>query len=434
MCYAWQLNLQNHLSTLGPQMNWLLEDRLRLLRHYPFRLYLLHVFITIAGGGMSYILVTWHVFALSDSIHTVIINALMFWVPSVLFSPVIGWLVDRYSRKAVLILTNAFRAVAFIALGWVMLSHQSIEWCYLLTFTNGISFAFGLPAFSAFTRELVQDKDLLIANTTVDVVFELANILGMGLTGVLVLSLSFSTGIILVGAFIVVGIGLLALIHNKELIPYEKEPCTHFITDWKHAYQSLKNDRLMLWLSVLSTILFIQFMIAPILVTPFLKHILHAGAPLFSAIEVACSIGMVLGALAIPVLAKSIGWKKCLLIAISTIGVMLVAFSLNHSKPVAAIIYFILGFCFTAWSLVISRAQERMPKAQQGRIQTTLNTFSSLIILILYTIMQYSTKNASILHAYWYCTSFAVLGLLVLWVIHRMTKTSKDNTPAPTDG
>jgi DHA3 family macrolide efflux protein-like MFS transporter len=397
-------------------MNWLLQDRLRLIRQKPFQLFLGHVFLTVAGGGLAYVLIVWHAFTESDSLQTVAINAIMFWGPSVFLGPVVGWLVDRYNRKSVLIITNLLRALAFIGIGAVLANHSAIYWCYILTFINGISFAFALPAFGAFTRELVEDKDLLLANTTIDTVFELANVLGMGLSGLFILTLSFHIGIIVVGSFIALGIFMLVVLKNSDLIPFKQDVCNHFIDDWKFAFNTLKGNSLMLWLSILNVILFVQFMVTPNLVTPFVRHVLHGGPQLFSLIEVACSTGMVLGAMALPPLVKAIGWEKCVFMTILGITLSLFIFSLNHMKSLAVAIYFVLGFCYTSWSLVISRTQELIPKAQQGRIQAILNSTSSLFVLVLFLILENSSKTTSIVHEYWYFTGFGLIALVVLTV------------------
>lgn len=216
-------------------MNFLWQDRLRLLRHKPFLFYLLHMFITVTGGGLAYVLIIWHCFQASGSIHTVAMLSIMFWGPSVLLGPFAGWATDKYPRKIILIVAHTFRVIAFIGIGWVLTSHHALYWSYLVSMTNGIVFAIAIPAFGAFTRELVEDKDLLLANTTVDAAFETANILGMGLTGLLMLTLSYATGLIIVGCFIAVGAAFLLFIRQKDLIPYEKEPCSNFINDWKIA-------------------------------------------------------------------------------------------------------------------------------------------------------------------------------------------------------
>lgn len=406
-------------------MNWLLQDRLRLVRHKPFQLYLWHIFITVAGGGLAYVLIVWHVFSASNSLHSVAVNALMFWGPSVLLAPVVGWLVDRYQRKQILIVTNLFRIGIFIGVGLVLNQDDSIYWSYLITFVNGVTFAFALPAFAAFTRELIADKDLLLANTTIDAVFELANVLGMGLTALIVLALSFATGMILVGLFIALGVVMLLLIDNSDLLPYDREPCNHFVDDWCFAFHTLKNNRLIRWLAVLSVILFVQWMTAANLVTPFIKHKLHGGAQLFSAVEIACCIGMIAGSMMLPALVKRIGWFTCLFVTITGITLCLLFFSFNHNQVLAVTIYLILGFCYTSWALVISRCQELMPKAQQGRLQATLGAASSLLLLLIYLILQAIHSNNSIVHIYWYFSGFGVAGLLVLSMINKIYRLNK---------
>lgn len=159
-------------------------------------------------------------------------------------------------------------------------------------------------------------------------------------------------------------------------------------------------------------------MVAPNLITPFIKHELHGGPVLFSIIEGTCSIGMVVGAIIIPALTKRIGWLRCLFFTITGISVCLLIFSLNHLQSIAVGIYFTLGFCYNAWSLSVSQAQERMPKAQQGRIQAVMNTVGAILVLGLYLILQGAT-HTPIVHEYWYFTAFGLVGLLVLQMINK---------------
>jgi MFS family permease len=87
-----------------------------------------------------------------------------FTIPGVVLGPIAGVFVDRYSNKAILILSNLARAlcVILIAVPWIQ---HAPKLCLILAFFLSIGSQFFGPAESASIPRLVRKVDLLHANS-----------------------------------------------------------------------------------------------------------------------------------------------------------------------------------------------------------------------------------------------------------------------------
>lgn len=87
-----------------------------------------------------------------------------FTIPGVVLGPIAGVFVDRYSNKAILILSNVVRAVCVILIAVPWIQH-SPKLCFILAFFLSIGSQFFGPAESSSIPRLVRKVDLLHANS-----------------------------------------------------------------------------------------------------------------------------------------------------------------------------------------------------------------------------------------------------------------------------
>ena len=107
---------------------------------------------------------------------------IMVQLPTVLFSSVSGVLVDRVSKKAVLIATNAIRAVAVV--GYLVFSGYG-EALYLITFFVSVVSQPFQPAEGATIPLLVTDDQLITANSLFQATFMGSQIVGFAMAPIL---------------------------------------------------------------------------------------------------------------------------------------------------------------------------------------------------------------------------------------------------------
>ena len=112
-------------------------DRIQLFKNKNFSFLALSNFITVTGGGLCYVALTWYVLTLNNHISSVIINSLCFWLPSTLFGPFVGNWIDRLPRKKIYGLANFSRALTFIIFATILHYSPHVFWCYTINGING---------------------------------------------------------------------------------------------------------------------------------------------------------------------------------------------------------------------------------------------------------------------------------------------------------
>ena len=380
------------------------KNRIELLKTKPIRNLLLGNLITVGGGAMSYIALTWYVLQLRNSLTSIVILAICFWLPSVIIAPFAGYLIDRFNRKKTYIACIIIRALSvfIIAITIVTLAKTNTEklyLCYLLNLITGVIFTFIMPASVALTREIVSDKDLLNANSMIDMSFEIGNVAGMGFTTIFLVTVGAVNCLFITAAIMMTGAIMMSLVkvyREHHTGKTENNALSEIIIGFKF----LKNNKYLLFLNLSSIALMVQFMITPVLLAPFVKNILHGPAREFSAIECSLSVGLVLGSLIIPILVTRFRWYKICLIATVALGICYYYFGINRYFPLALLIYAALGLFLSIWSVIASKAQAVTPKAMQGRIMTSTGMLASFCILTVYVLLQLVSKQTNLVTFY----------------------------------
>ena len=113
-----------------------------------------------------------------------------FVVPGLFVGPIGGVLVDRYSRRLVLIVCDLVRGVAVLSLGilWLFVpaAHPvSIGGLFVLALIVGSTTAVFQPAVVAFIPELVSREGLPRANSLIQTSLQFGALIGQSLAGVM---------------------------------------------------------------------------------------------------------------------------------------------------------------------------------------------------------------------------------------------------------
>lgn len=416
----------SQINETGPRDNkmTLWQQRKELMKDRVFLIFMLHAFVTLAGGAMCYIVLTWHVMNLPNS-HALIYSLMIsisFWMPSVLLSPLAGVIVDRYPRKNLIMITNCLRAFSFLSIGLLLMHKDTIWFCCLLSLINGTIFTILGPAAMAFVREIVPNDKLLAANSTIDLIVESANIIGFGLAGVLITMASTSHSLFIIASCIGIAALMLLFIQQKS---EDQHHIRNKSTPWREFNEGLSylGERPMLMLLyALNAVIFIQTMISPILLAPFIKTVLHGTGHDFSTVELSLCFGIVFGCFLIPWFAEKYGRIRCLFVSIIWISTVFFLMSISHSVNAMILLYGLLGLFFPIWSVIASYSQEMTDKSMQGRTQATCNTLTSFIMMLVYIGLGVNSIHMSIAHTYWVCTGLGTVALAILYRINILEK------------
>ncbi len=158
------------------------------LRIPNYRRYASGMAVSNTGTWMQRIAQDWLVLELSggNAVALGITTALQF-APLPVLSPFGGVLADRYSKRRLLALTNAFMGLVALLLGVLVLADVAAIWqVYVLAFALGVGAALDAPTRQAFVPEMVDRENLPNAVGLNSASFNAARIVGPGLAGLLI--------------------------------------------------------------------------------------------------------------------------------------------------------------------------------------------------------------------------------------------------------
>ncbi|APA82629.1 MFS transporter [Francisella tularensis] len=368
--------------------------------------------------GIAYISISWHLLSLRNSIEVIMLFMFNWWIFAVLLSPLTGYFADLVPRKLIIILVNISRVLlllAFIFLG----NLDSLSLVYLFTAGWGIILAFFMPAMMIMSRELFANDDVLLyANSTVDGLFEFGMVIGMSLGGVLVAYLDMHQilMVMLIGS-------LLATLCSFKIIPKRnvKNTKISFLRNWQEVISFLNQNKTLYWCYLAQIGMTCLYMIAPVFISPYAKNILKASSLEFGLIEVAFSVGFIVGNVLLPYMIEKISPKQTLVFSMTISALMYLLLGLNESIFFASIYYLVAGIFISAWVIIVTIAQKNTPITLQGKIQGICYGFSGLVVMFIYVIFFAINYLYPLPSNKWFYI-LAILAVSTLWPISKGLK------------
>lgn len=397
------------------------QKRLALLKRPAFLSYMIGIFSAAFGNGMGYIAMSWIVVTRHSAVSAVAILMACFWGPNVILGPFMGVLADRLSRKMIMLISNFVRAVIFIFFSFYLRRHFNVSTVYMMMLCIGISFSAFFSCVLGFMRELMPEKDLMYANSTIDIVYEAGNMIGMGLAGLLIAWTSEQTAILINGiAFLIATLSMFYI--PKTELKHAGERVIQKIKLWRDFQDGLiylHENKKLITLYVIQLLIFMTFLTTPLLLVPFSKIILNASVGQFGMIEACASIGIVVGGLLMPWISERYGFWRVLLFFSIVLCIVFILFGYNRLIPIAAIFYFIIGFAGAIWPLIITKAQSLTDNDFQGRVQSTFNSLSGAMMLLFYFTVGWIGNYFSVKNLYWI---EVIITLLAIYFLVRAKK------------
>lgn len=374
------------------------------------------------GNGLTYVVMTWLLLNHQSSVSAVAILMTCFWLPGIILGPFLGVLVDRWSRKHLMTLSNITRTLLLFCFWFVLDDQPSVWMIYSLAAMTGTILALYIPSAMALVREIVPAKDLLYANASVDIAYEIGAVSGMGAAGLIIAATSIKTTFLINAiCYAIASISLLIIRHKADsIVSIEREQTLlrQLLVGWNYLIQR----KTLLLMYTVQMLFFISYMTAPILLAPYAKQVLHTNVGQFGMIEASLSIGLVLGGCFTPYFAEKYGIVSTMIVESLLCALYFYLFSLTHNLIMAELLYFMIGFCFSAWALIITFAQDNTDLRYQGRVQSLFSSISGLFIMAFYFLLSLVGDRVGFDKLYWceVIIMLASLGILLYFRKHQM--------------
>jgi MFS family permease len=155
-----------------------------------FRLYQTARLMVILGAEAQSVAVAWQVYALTHSALDLGYTGLALFLPGLFVMLAAGHAADRYDRRKIILLCYGLQAICTAVLLWLSLSTTALQhgriWpIYAVLVGIGLGRAFSGPAASAMLPSLVPKEDFVNAVTWGATVYQIANMSGPAVGGIL---------------------------------------------------------------------------------------------------------------------------------------------------------------------------------------------------------------------------------------------------------
>ena len=272
-------------------------------RHRDFRLFWGGQLVSLIGTWMQSIGQSWLVLELTGSPFSLgVVNALQF-LPILFLSPVGGTLSDRWSKRGILLVTQATMMLQAFVLALLVRSGHVRYWhVAVLAVIYGLGRALDIPARQSFLTDLVGRSDLANAVALNSVVFNGARIVGPGVAGLLIARFDVGVAFFLNGlSFIAVLAALMAMRTEGRPDPAGRLGVRQGLIGALSYAASTPPVTFTLGLMVVVSVLALNYnLVVPLIA----RDVLNEGAEGFGLLMSSLGAGAIAGALGVAVLRR----------------------------------------------------------------------------------------------------------------------------------
>ena len=160
----------------------------RALQHRNYRLFFSGQTVSLVGTWITRIATSWLVYRLTGSVFLLGIVGFFGQIPTLVFAPFAGVLVDRWNRHRILVITQVLSMLQSVGLAVLTFAGIiTVTDILLLQLAQGMINAFDTPARQAFVVEMVEDRaDLPNAIALNSSMVNASRIVGPSIGGVLI--------------------------------------------------------------------------------------------------------------------------------------------------------------------------------------------------------------------------------------------------------
>jgi MFS family permease len=278
-----------------------LKQTFAALKHRNFRLFWSGQAISLIGTWMQNIAQSWLVLELthSSAFWLGVVNALQF-LPMMLFSLHAGTLIDRFSKKKMLLFTQTASAILALILALDVQLHTAALWHVLVIATLlGVINTLDMPTRQAFMIELVGKEDLMNGIILNSSIFNAARIVGPSLAGFVIGKLGIALCFFLNAISFVPVIAGIAMIRVNSSAPSPEIPLNNSQVrqEIKEGLHYVFHTPLILACMALLAVTNIFAFNFNVLIPLYARNIFNIGAQGFGLLMAANGVGAVLGSI-----------------------------------------------------------------------------------------------------------------------------------------
>ncbi len=322
----------------------ILKNIFRTLRYRNFRIFFIGQNISLIGTWMQQIAMGWLVYRLTSSVLLLGVVAFSSQIPAFILSPLGGVAADRFNRRKLLVITQAFSAVQALILGALTLTgHIQIWHIIALGIVLGCINSFDIPARQSFLVEMVEKKENLgNAIALNSLMFNASRLIGPSIAG-LAIAL-FGEGV----CFLINGISFSAVLWSLFSIRIRQQgPGPRHIAVLEELKEGFKYTfgfepiRLIL---LLISVISVMGMSYVVLMPVFARDILKGGPETLGFLMASGGIGAAAATIYLASRKSILGLGRLIPVSASVFAAGIILFSLSRTLWISMAVLSVSGF------------------------------------------------------------------------------------------
>lgn len=306
-------------------------------------------------------------YSLTRSNIGVAVPLLSFGIPSLLFGSFAGVFADRMDRKGIMIVSAILRGLLILLI--IPLVGKSMIFIFLVSFLIYTAAQFFAPAESSSIPDIVEKKNLIVANSLFMITWVGASMLGLGLGAPLVTYLEEKGTFIVAALLYLFAAGVIFLIPLKYKRPGGTTLKFGFFKDFVAGLEFIRRKFIVNYAMIASFVATSAIAVISLLAISYAKEILNIGAKNFGYLIISVGFGMLIGLGLLERLSHF--FKKGVLVILGFLvsGSILMLMANISDLKWALGSTFILGVCnIILTSSIQTILQQAVPRKIMGRV------------------------------------------------------------------
>lgn len=394
-----------------------------------FRYFFTAMFVSLFGGGMNFVGVSWYIMAATHSTVKVSLQVIVVTLPG-LFIPFIGGvLIDRFDRRylgVALDLARGFTVLATAYIAWH--GHLQLWHLYAMTLVNGVASAMYWATVNALVQEVIPPSQFTGANAAVLIGVQSGMLIAGAFVGFTYDTAGIAGILAIDGATYFASAYCLYKVRRGYVSPRQLQKYREYseateataealsggenpeiaeagislamYNDLREGFHYLKQQPLVRALGVTHSILMAGVVSANVVLVALTSDILHAGARGLGYLEAGWAAGAILGGL----IASQLREEMRLILYVSAFAILAVGHATTPFITIllaATILQGIFGFCRALGGVVAQSAlMSLVPRHFMGRTQSAMAIVTTAVQLAMCVALGWLAEKAGIIAGY----------------------------------
>lgn len=343
-----------------------------------FRTYLYGNIFSVLGIWVQRLALGWHAWQLSESAFIVGLVAAAQFMPTIVFTPFFGVIVDRISaRSGAIVMHVIMTIIAFGLAALTFADAMSIEWLLGLALMNGVANSAYAPIRLALIPDLVTKKQFPSAAALTATIFNLSRFIGPGVGGAIVAIYGLGYAYLVNAVTYIPVIFLLGLIHIDARKPEHIGP-TDYFGQLMEGIRYTRGHTLILQLMLLTGVsnFFGRGMLE--LMPAFAALIFEGGSGVLAALMSGIGLGAIIASLLLTLRPFQLRLRMVAFVAAAGVGLSIALFGTVSTLPAGIVVAAMLGLFA---SLVSISSQTEIQLHVENRLRGRVMSLWSLVIM-----------------------------------------------------